>query len=311
MNPPATPTRRSLSRRLLRWTGRAVLALVALVAVVVLVAYGVSTRRMAQHFDVPPTMLLNTAFVPDSALVVAGERLATIRACNDCHGTDLGGKVMIDDPMLGRVVTANLTPGGAADTFSMADWDRAVRHGVSPAGRGYLVMPSHEFNRLSDADLEAIVAYLRHLPPAHHDLPRMQVRPLGHVLNATGVIDLVPASLIDHAAPRSAPPPAAPTPEYGAYLATTCMGCHGKDFSGGKIPGVGIMASNLTPDAETGLGTWSEADFARLLKTGTPPDGRTLDPFMPITMTKQLSEIEVAALWAYLRTLPPVAKKDT
>ena len=308
---PTQPSRPSLSRRILRWTGRIGLGFVALLAVLILTAYVVSGRRMAQHFAVPESVLLDAPFASDSALVAAGERLATIRGCNDCHGLDFGGKVLIDDPMLGRVVTANVSPGSAVDSFSMADWDRAVRHGVSPSGRGYLIMPSHEFHVLSDEDLAAIVAYIRQVPPVRHALPAMQVRPLGHALHVAGVLDLVPASLIDHAAPHTAAPPVGPTPEYGHYVASGCIGCHGADYAGGPIPGLGVVAANLTPDPETGIGSWTQEDLARVLKTGVRPDGRPLNPVMSVEASKLLTDTEVAAIWAYLRTLPPVRKEGT
>lgn len=301
----------SRARRVLRWTSRLALGLLALGVTLLLVAYTVSEHQAARHFDVPANRLLQAAFVSDEALVAAGERLATIRGCNDCHGADLGGRVMIDDPLLGRIVTANLTPAGATAAFTMADWDRAIRHGVRPDGTGYLIMPSNEFHVLSDADLTALVAYLRQVPPVRHSLPASQVRPLGHALHAAGVLDLIPASKVAHDAPRPTPPPVGPTAAYGAYLAIGCTGCHGQNYAGGPIPGLGVVAANLTPDTQTGLGTWTERDFAHALRTGTRPDGTALDPVMPVAATKLLTDTEVAALWAYLQTLPPVAKRGT
>ncbi len=303
LSPSPRPSR---TRRVLRWAGRGLLGVLALFAVLLATAYAVSVHKMNAHFDVPEGALLNTAFASDSALVAAGERLTTLRGCNDCHDADLGGKVMIDDPLLGRVVTANLTPGGRTASFTMADWDRAVRHGVRADGKGYLVMPANEFHVLSDADLTAMVAYLRSLPPVARALPSTSVRPLGHALNAAGVLDLVPAHVVRHDAPRTPSPPAGPTPEYGAYLASGCTGCHGKNYAGGAIPGLGVVAANLTPDRDTGLGAWSEDDLRRALRTGIRPDGRTLDPVMPIAATKVLSDTEIAALWAYFQTLAPV-----
>lgn len=292
----------------MRWTRRIGLGLLAVLVVLVLGVYVMSSHRMNRVFDVPEAALLNAAFVPDSSLVRAGERLATIRGCNDCHGLDLGGRVLIDDPMFGRVVPPNLTPGGATDTFSLADWDRAIRHGVRPDGKGYLIMPAHEMYLLSDEDLSAIVAYLRQLPPAHHDLPSNSVRPLGRALYLAGVLPLVPAELVDHDAARPAPPVPGPTPEYGHYLAIGCTGCHGADYGGGIVPGTSMMAANLTADPETGLGTWTLGDFEHALRSGERPDGSKLDPAMPIAATKMLNDTEVAAIWAFLQTVPPVSR---
>jgi len=99
------------------------------------------------------------------------------------------------------------------------------------------------------------------------------------------------------------------TPEFGKYLADTagCSGCHGPGLSGGVIaeapPGT-TPAANLTP---AGLGTWSEADFFKAMRTGTRPDGRVLDTFMPWPYYAQMTDDELRALWRFLQVVPPRA----
>ena len=98
--------------------------------------------------------------------------------------------------------------------------------------------------------------------------------------------------------------------EYGAYLATGCVGCHGMTLSGGKIPGgpPGTPEpANITPDPETGIGRWTQADFVRVLREGIRPDGRQVDAFMPVAMTKEFTDMELEAIWKYLRTVEPKA----
>ena len=63
------------------------------------------------------------------------------------------------------------------------------------------------------------------------------------------------------------------------------------------------VPSNLTPH-DTGLGDWSRADFYRVLDEGIDKDGRQLDPMMPLATLKAMNEVERAALWAYLQTVP-------
>ena len=63
-------------------------------------------------------------------------------------------------------------------------------------------------------------------------------------------------------------------------------------------------SANLTRDAETGIGAWTEEQFRRALKVGIRPDGRPLRP--PMSPRPLLSDDEVSALWAYLRSLPPI-----
>ena len=96
-----------------------------------------------------------------------------------------------------------------------------------------------------------------------------------------------------------------PTPKFGEYVAAGCKGCHGPGMSGGKVPGAPPdwkAAANLTP---TGIGHYSEDDFIRILRTGTRPDGSKVDSLMPYRLTKEMTDIELKAVFAYLKTLPP------
>lgn len=113
--------------------------------------------------------------------------------------------------------------------------------------------------------------------------------------------------------------------ERGAYLATImdCGGCHtprGPDgapdgsahLAGGsagfEMPGLGIVwPPNITPDAEA-LGGWSAEEIATALTTGERPDGRILAPVMPWPAYASLSDEDLAALVAYLRAVPAVAR---
>ncbi|WP_138466138.1 c-type cytochrome [Poseidonocella sp. HB161398] len=124
--------------------------------------------------------------------------------------------------------------------------------------------------------------------------------------------------------PAAAPAGEGPV-ERGAYLARLmdCAGCHmprgadgaplpGAGLSGGsvgfEVPGYGIVwPPNLTPDAETGLGGWSDAEIAAALTRGVRPDGRELAPVMPWPGYAGLAPDDLAALIAFLRAAPPVA----
>jgi hypothetical protein len=67
-----------------------------------------------------------------------------------------------------------------------------------------------------------------------------------------------------------------------------------------------IYASNITPDPETGIGKWTEADFFRAMKTGITPDGRVLDAQMPWQSFQKVTDRDLKSLWAYLRTIKPI-----
>jgi cytochrome c553 len=314
MTAPKTPLR----RKLLKGAGYTLAGLVALVVVALGGVYGFAEWRMSRTYAVPAIDAAYAdarpvALASDRELVERGRHVAAIRACNDCHGADLGGNVMADDFAFGRITASNLTAGrgGVGATFTDADWDRAIRHGVRPDGKGLLVMPSYEYHGMSDDDFRALVAYLRTVPPVDREVPADRVGPIGRFLVATNAFPAWSAALIDHAAARPEAPAPGPTAAYGAYLAVTCHGCHGPELTGRALPGVppGTPESaNLTPDDETGLGTWTEGDFVRALREGVRPDGRRLHPLMPIPMTAQYTDVEVAAMWAHLQTLEPVRR---
>lgn len=250
--------------------------------------------------------------VPDGPEAIAeGRRLYLSRGCVDCHEEELSGKLMIDDPFVGRVAGSNLTPGegSAVRGYTAADFERALRHGVRPDGTPLVVMPSQEYYWLSDAEVGALIAYIRSAPPVDEVHPEPEIRCVGRALHAFGAIPLVPAKIIDHDAPRPDVPVESATAENGERLARmTCAGCHGASFSGGPIPGVtgGAVPTNLTPDLETGLGRWTEADFLRAMREGKRPDGSAIDPSMPWQGFRHMTDDELQGLWAFLRTLPPL-----
>ncbi len=111
----------------------------------------------------------------------------------------------------------------------------------------------------------------------------------------------------------------------GEYLATImdCGGCHttgvflgkpdparhlGGSEVGFHIPGLGFFyPPNLTPERQTGLGTWSETDIITAIRTGVRPDGRLLAPAMPWAHYGKLTDADAGALAAYLKSIKPVS----
>ena len=94
-----------------------------------------------------------------------------------------------------------------------------------------------------------------------------------------------------------------------------CMGCHtapgGRAFAGGaplQTPFGAMVAPNITPDKETGIGAWSEEDFRRAVKQGVGPGGRRLYPAMPYPAYAKMSDADVANLWAYMQSVEPVRR---
>ena len=243
--------------------------------------------------------------------IARGEHLIKTRVgCAGCHGADLGGKVLIDQALIGRWVAPNLTTGAGSITrsFSAADWDRAVRHGVRHTGQSSS-MPSIEFLNLSDHELSDIVACVRSRPPVDRELKSIRIGPLFSFIVAFGADSLV-AFAIDHERPHPVEPPLeVASVELGEHIAQVCRGCHGANLSGGKVggdPNMPIVA-NLTPH-ETGLKGWTETDFIRALREGKRKNGTDILPQMPWKAYGQMKDVELKALWAYLQTVPAVIK---
>jgi mono/diheme cytochrome c family protein len=290
------------ARKILRWIGFAAAGIVGIVALAGAATFGLSESRMSRKFDVP-----RHAITPrtDSASLAIGARLVKVKGCVDCHGANLGGAVMIDNLALGRLAGPNLTMGGRGAELEPEDWERAIRHAVRREGTPLRVMPANEFTGMADDELEAIVGYIRSQPPVTAPAVAPRVGPVIRALYLAHQVDLLPAELIDHSKAHIAHVDAEPTPKYGEYVAAGCKGCHGPGMSGGKIPGAPPdwkPAANITP---TGIGRYSEDDFIRILRTGTRPDGSKVDSLMPYRLTKEMTDVELKALFAYLKTVPP------
>lgn len=118
-------------------------------------------------------------------------------------------------------------------------------------------------------------------------------------------------------------PAEAETPlERGRYLMQSivaCGNCHtpqtpngpepGKEFAGQKVmddPGLLAWAPNITPDKETGVGAWTDDELIKAIREGARPDGTIIGPPMPFHFYRQMSDSDVKAIVAYLRTVPPV-----
>jgi mono/diheme cytochrome c family protein len=169
-------------------------------------------------------------------------------------------------------------------------------------------MPSYEYRGIGPEDLGALISWIKSMPSVDTEPRDQEVGPLGRVLFFAGLLPLVPAEMIDYSDMSFRQPEAGSTVEYGAYLATTCLGCHGEGFSGGPIPGVPPdwpEAGNLTPDADTEIGAWSEQEFRSFFENGTKPDGTVVDAsYMPWPIGQQFTDEEMDALWLFLRSLP-------
>jgi mono/diheme cytochrome c family protein len=278
--------------------------LAVIVATVAFVGLHQADTKMKRRIDV---QVRSVPLRTDPPALERGKYLYLSRGCADCHGADGGGRTFVDNGSL-RIRGPNISSGPAAAVhgYSPQDWVLAIRHGVHPTGRPLMIMPSEDYNRFTDDDLASLIAYVRQLPPAAGgpaivDLP-VPVR----VLYGLGAIQDA-AAKIDHSVPPSQPVPEAVTVEHGRYVANMCLGCHGPQLAGGRIPGGPPdwpPASRLAPGKDSVMNdryAQPEALLA-LFRTGKRPDGTEVK-VMPFDSLKQMSEVDVRALHLYLKSL--------
>ena len=295
-------------KTVLKWSAIVVGGLLLLLVLAAATLYMMGRSAINATYDIRPAVL---TIPSDSTALARGAHLVATQACADCHGENMGGKPFFDNGAMGYMAAPNLTrgKGGIGADYTDADWQRAIVHGVNRQGRSLLMMPSAVYAELSDADLAAMIAWLKQLPPVDRAFPERDLGPIPHFVSAFND-GMLAASGVDHDAARVADVVPAVSVEYGAYLANTCRGCHGNDLVGGAVhgpPGT-PPAANISPDPEQGVGTWSEADFVRAMREGIRPDGTEISPAMP-RLLGQLTDDELKALWLYLRSVPP-AQRD-
>jgi len=299
----------------------------ALVVFLVLLAgaalVGFAVHRVNRVFDVPPSPITR-ATAPEE--IARGGRL--FRAlCLDCHAgpggaRPTGARVTSAPSFIGEVWAPNITadPKNGVGAWSDGELARLLRNGIRRDHYYAATMP--RFGHLGDEDVAAIIGFMRSNDPAVAATPAAAPVPPSKMAVA-GVLALAYAAGMDPSGDAHLPtPPRGPSADYGRYLAEyvyACVDCHtsGLGAAAEKLKGPGalsggvalhqqkgatIYSSNLTPDNETGLGSWSADDLTRALQTGTAKDGHRLRPPMPVF--REMDATEAAAIYAFLRGLP-------
>jgi mono/diheme cytochrome c family protein len=272
--------------------------------------YARGGSRLSRGYDVAVSPIP----VPSTPEAVArGRHLSeAVALCHACHGDDMSGDVLFEEPGIATLYAPNLTSGagGRGSAYTDIDYVRAIRHGVNQQGRGMLIMHSDAYQALGREDLGAIIAYLKSLPPVDHETPELQITPLGRILVALGLFDsdlmpLIPAEKIDHGALLQGTPVESPTADYGRYLVriALCSMCHGPELRGGPPIEEGAPpAPDIAVYARSGL--WSEQQFITTLRTGTTPYGKRIDPeVMPWEVYARMFDEELLAIWRYMASL--------
>jgi mono/diheme cytochrome c family protein len=258
----------------------------------------------------------------DDAAVARGAYLAAAAGCDDCH-TDRknGGEPYAGGRLLrttfGPIATPNITPDAETGIggWSLGDFVRAMRFGIAPDGTHYVpAFPYPSFGRLTDSDLADLKAFLDSLKPVAQAVAGAQ--DIALATRARAAIG-VAASTSTHPAPARNDNPAVARGQYLVETVGHCGDCHtpltrfgAPDIDhclGGARGGLWGGGPNLTSDAKTGLGNWSEDDIASLLKDGGTPDGDFVGGAMAeiVRNTARLTDEDRRAIAAYLKTLPP------
>ena len=314
-------------RKILKWTAYVVLILIFLTGA------GLLYITFALP-DVGEAKEMNIEITPER--VERGKYLANHAVgCIDCHsrrdfslfsgpvvqGTEGEGGMLFDEKfgLPGKLYAKNITP------YNLKDWTdgeiyRLITTGVRKNGEPiFPLMPYPLYAQLAPEDIKSIIAYLRTLKPIEKDIPESSVNfPLNFIMRT-----------IPQSTEGGTKPDKKNTVANGKYLVTGggCTDCHTpmKDgerieemyLAGGNsfaLPTGGVVTSaNLTPDKETGLGSWSKEMFIQRFKHPEQPHNKRLpvtenafNTIMPWESISGMTEEDLGAIYDYLRTVKPV-----
>lgn len=267
-----------------------------------------------------------------------GKYLATIGGCLDCHSTrqfeyfsgpikpgteGMGGQLFSAENVgvPGMIFARNITQDSATGigTWTEDEIYNTITTGINKKGDTlFPLMPYHHLNQMAKKDLQLIIGYIRTLKPVSNVVPPRQL--------------FIPIAMA-YAPPKNKNQDSIVAPaitdqvKYGEYLVTLadCFACHtaqdkkgqwGPPYSGGrrfKTDKFTVFSANITPDS-TGLAEWNEAKFLNKFASYRDEANVMLDPglknsYMPWSEFAKLTDTDLKAIYAYLRTLPPVKNK--
>ena len=264
------------------------------------------------------------------ALVARGKYLATAGDCQACHRTadsadklPLSGGYVIDSPM-GAIVASNITPSKqyGIGNYSEAQFASAVRDGVRADGANlYPAMPYTAYRGLSDADIHALYTYfMQGVQPVEQATEPTQLAfpfNMRWLMKGWNLLFLHGAPADSQAAPQD-------TLARGKYLVDTlghCGSCHtprnvlmaesGSQYLGGGAVG-GWYAPNITSDAVSGVGNWSEDELVQYLRSGHVDGKGQAAGGMAEAVEhsfRHLQDDDLHAMAAYLKTVPAIREQ--
>jgi mono/diheme cytochrome c family protein len=264
--------------------------------------------------------LLSTSVWAETPVERGSYLVNSLLTCGNCHspkgppqaiaGKDFSGGLSWDEPPF-KVTAPNITQDKdtGIGNYTDAQIKTVLRKGVKPNGVPVaMVMPSGFYEIMTERDLNAVVAYLRTIKPVSNKVPDPVYKmPQGHPIPPGGDKPYTEAMLTDKV-------------KKGFYLATIshCMECHtpfgarGRDFAnrlgagGAEFPGPwGVVHSrNITSSKTKGLGDWTDAEIKRAVTQGIRKDGTKLTGPMGFDLYARMTETDLDAVVAWLRTVP-------
>ena len=295
----------------MKWTGIILLLLVLGLTITVMARQNITYERPYP----------NITASADSNVILRGKHLIFGAAhCADCHSTanadsliklgqpvDLTGGVVFDLPV-GKIYSRNITPDveTGIGKFTDAEIARALRYGVHRDGT--VVFDFMPFHDLSDEDMTAIISYLRAQRPVKSAVPETSLNLLGKAVKAFIVAPVGPSGEVPKQVKKDS------SANYGEYLANNvanCKGCHTERTLSGEFTGElyaggndidGFITPNITPDSTSRIFGWSQKNFLDRFRMGK----LIRKSPMPWQSFGRMTDEELKAIYAYLKTLDPV-----
>lgn len=275
--------------KLLRWAAYSLASIIGLILIAAAILWIVSSVKL----NARPHARQERLVQPTALMLADAARAGWTLGCFSCHGKDLRGNKIFDQPMVGTMWAPNLTLIAAHATDEQLA--RAIRQGIGVDGRSLFIMPAEAFQHLSDQDVAALVQLIRGLPRGGSQTPSNSYGPFGRLGLVLGKFRTAPDLVAQYSLQE--PISAGARFEPGRQLAMTrCSGCHAADLAGKEVE-PGVISPNLTI-----AGAYELPAFRKLLREGIPAGGQKL-PMMGPTARSDLSHLsddEIDALYAYL-----------
>ncbi|WP_201532730.1 cytochrome c [Psychrobacter ciconiae] len=280
-----------------------------------LLALSMSSAVMAEGISLPNVSPAN------SDLVNKGAYVARAADCMACHGEDYKGGSPIATPM-GDIYATNITPSKrfGIGKYTKQDLKRALTEGRAPTHRLYPAMPYPDYHGMTDADIDALFAYLQTVEPIDEPLEYKTKLPFPFNFRSL----MIGWNLVNLT--KTEPPKnLTEGQKRGQYLVDhlehcgTChtprnstMGADNNKYLAGAPLG-SWFAPNITPDKDSGIGSWSEKDIITFLRTGEL-EGRAYagGPMGEAVAhsTRYLTDTDLSAIAAYLKAVPAIQTDD-